>query len=114
MDDETLNQFTGSQTLYRHGNVSMSEGAKFLFEKTESFWFLDIITAAQLRNSVRREEFQVWTLTVKNTSGLVCGDDGDGHVMYRQMIPYTDFPMNIVKLFCIRNERNVIMLPSEY
>ena len=54
----------------------------------------------------------MWTLKVNpDSSALLTCDDGNGHVVYEQAVPFTDFPLPEVKLyFC----NNVIMLPGEY
>jgi hypothetical protein len=41
---------------------------------------------------------------------LLC-DDGNGNVVYTQEIPFTDFPLDEVRLYFANN---VIHLPSEY
>ena len=44
-------------------------------------------------------------------SATVFCDDGDGNPVYTQEIPFTDFPVDEVKLYLANN---VIHLPSEY
>ena len=62
---------------------------------------------------MKAEEFQVWTLS-RDKSGngatLDCGD-GNGNTVYSKRIPFTDFPLDTVKLFC---EGGTILLPSEH
>ena len=50
--------------------------------------------------NVAAEEFQVWTLTVRpdKTATLAC-DDGNGNVVFSKEIPYTDFPLDTIKLY---------------
>lgn len=61
---------------------------------------------------VRKEEFQLWILTVgKDAAGELICDDGNGKIVYKQVLDYTDFPEPGIRLyFC--NE--TIVLPSEY
>ena len=111
-----LNQFTGSETWYRHGinrTVSYTDGAKFLADKGGAYWLLDIIAIAQAHTkAVAAEEFQVWTLRVNpDDSAVVTCDDGDGKIVYTQKIPFTDFPLHEVKIYFANH---VIHLPSEY
>jgi hypothetical protein len=112
-----LAQFTGSENWYRHGlnrNILYTDGAQFVAESAGAFWLLDEIALANAYNrSVKAEEFQVWTLTRNKTGNgatLDCGD-GNGNTVYSKRIPFTDFPLDTVKLFC---EGGTILLPSEH
>lgn len=113
---EALRQFSGSETWYRHSlnrNVLYTEGVQYLAEQGGAYWLLDAIAIPQTQvRAVAAEEFQVWTLKVNpDSSALLTCDDGNGHVVYDQLIPFTDFPLPEVKLyFC----NDVIMLPGEY
>ena len=105
--------FSGSQAYYRHWlGARYNDGVKFLVEKAQAYWLLDLIESWQTKRVVRREPLQVWTLTVdlkKNKAVAVC-DDGNGIKLCTQRIPYTDFPLPEIKLYRIDN---VILLPSE-
>ena len=58
------------------------------------------------------KRFQVWNLKVRSDrSATVFCDDGNGKPVYTQEIPFTDFPLDEVKLYFANN---VIHLPSEY
>jgi len=54
----------------------------------------------------------VWKLSIRDdrTATLTC-DDGNGTVVYRQELGYTDFPLPEITLYFTDN---VILLPSEY
>lgn len=110
-----LRQFTGSENWYRHSlnrQVLFTDGAKYLADQAGAYWLLDEIALAQrFQKSVAKEEFQLWHLIVKdNTADLVC-EDGNGRNVYVQHIPFTDFPLDEVKLYFTNN---TILLPSEY
>jgi hypothetical protein len=111
-----LNQFTGSETWYRHAinrKVLYTEGAQYLAEHGGAYWLLDAIAIAQAHvKALAAEEFQVWTLKVSadKTAVLMC-DDGNGNAVYRQSMDFTDFPLPDVTLYYCNN---VIHLPSEY
>jgi hypothetical protein len=78
-----------------------------------SGWLLDEIALAQrYTKRVAGEEFQVWTLKVKDdrTAKLTC-DDGNGNVVYSKPIPFTDFPLEEISLYYCNK---TILLPSEY
>lgn len=110
----SLCQFTGSETWYRHAlnqRVLYTDGVLFLAETAGAFWLVDEIALAnKFQRKVGREEFQVWTLKVKGSRATLVCDDGNGNVVYRKSIPFTDFPLDEIKLWF---ENGTIMLPSE-
>ena len=116
LSEVQLRQFTGSENWFRHGinrSVFFTDGAKFLADQGGAYWLLDIIAIAQQHDArVSGEEFQVWNLKVHSdrTATVFC-DDGNGNPVYTQEIPFTDFPLDEVKLYFANN---VIHLPSEY
>lgn len=108
-----LDQFTGSDNWYQHGivrRISYTDGAKYVADTAGAYWLLDEIALAQLDKRMQVEEFQVWKLTVADSVGeLTCGD-GNGNLLVKKPIPYTDFPLPEIELWF---ENNVICLPSE-
>jgi hypothetical protein len=111
-----LAQFTGSEQWFRHAlvrSVLFTDGAKHVADAGGAYWLLDEIALAQrYKKRVAAEEFQHWTLKVKddNTARLTC-DDGNGNIVFSKRIPFTDFPLPEISLyFC----NNTILLPSEY
>ena len=116
LSEVQLRQFTGSENWYRHGinrAVLYTDGAKYVADQGGAHWLLDIIAIAQQHDkSVSAEEFQVWNLKVhSDRSATVFCDDGNGNPVYTQEIPFTDFPVDEVKLYFANS---VIHLPSEY
>jgi hypothetical protein len=111
-----LEQFTGSETWYRHGinrKVLFTDGAKFLADRAGAYWLLDEIAIIQpYEKRVAAEEFQVWKLAVRpdHTATLSCGD-GNGHIVFSKEIPFTDFPLDEVTLWFAND---TIYLPSEH
>jgi hypothetical protein len=121
--EQDLAHFTGTQTWYRHGmfrTVLHTDGVQFLAEQAGAHWLVDIIAIAQRHAPrVRAEPFQVWTLSrpKKQPSNkcTVAAEDGNGKRLYLQRIPFTDFPLQGITLYCAEGEgHRVIMLPSEY
>lgn len=122
--EEQLPHFTGTEQWYKFNmlfrNMLLTDGTQFLAEKAGAYWLMELIGSHQTNPKVRREMFQNWTLKLNDKGGcrITC-DDGNGNVLCRQDVPYTDFPMDI-KLYCIWSvdEVNkpyaVILLPSEY
>jgi hypothetical protein len=108
LSEVQLRQFTGSENWYRHGinrAVLFTDGAKFLADQGGAYWLLDIIAIAQQHDArVSGEEFQVWNLKVhSDRSATVFCDDGNGNPVYTQEIPFTDFPLDEVKLYFANN-----------
>lgn len=116
LTENALRQFTGSEQWFRHGlnrNILYTEGAQYVAEHGGAYWLLDSIAIAQTHiPAVKAEEFQLWTLKVNadHTAMLTC-EDGNCHVVHQERIPFTDFPLEEIKLYYCNN---VIHLPSEY
>lgn len=111
-----LHPFTGTENWHWFGinrRVLCTDGAKYVADHGGAYWLLDAIAIAQLyEKTVSGEAFQVWTLKVHadRSASLTC-DDGNGNIVYTQHIPFTDFPLDEIKLYFTDN---VILLPSEY
>jgi hypothetical protein len=121
MDAETLAtdlaHFSGSDEFTRTSRrMVVTAGVKFLADKAGAYWLIDLIDSHQSNPNVARELFQVWTLTLnKSGSGAkVEAEDGNGRRIAVQRIPYTDFPLKTIKLYCeASNGFRVTMLPGE-
>lgn len=116
LEAQTLAQFTGSETFYRHalsGGCLYTEGAQYLAEAASAYWLLDAILCPQPHNVVLRSaEFQVWTLNVEKdrSAKLICTDGDNGH-LYTHVIKWTDFPLDSVTLWFANQ---TLYLPSEH
>jgi hypothetical protein len=113
---QTLAQFTGSQTFYRHPlfpSCVYTEGVQYLAEAGSAYWLLDAIFCPQphLRALVEAE-FQVWTLSVhEDRSAILVCTDGNDVQLYAQPVPWTDFPLETVTLWFANR---TLYLPSEH
>ncbi len=111
-----LAQFTGTEVWYRHAlrrNILYTEGMQYVAEKAGAYWLLDEIVFNQIQPRIASEKFQVWTLSVdleKSTAVLAC-DNGNGKIVYKKVISYTDFPLDEIKIYFTNS---VILLTSEY
>ncbi|MBQ9564883.1 MAG: hypothetical protein IJU98_04785 [Synergistaceae bacterium] len=113
---ETLAYATGSEKAWRllpgRDEFLITEGVKAMTEMCEAFWLLTAIASWFCESKVRRESFTDWTLKLDGTKATLTGEDGNGHELARQEIPYTDFPLpEGITLFKVGS---IIMLPSEY
>ena len=109
---ELLN-FTGTGNWYRHGlvrRVLFTDGVRFIADRAGAYWLVDEIATAQMLPLVAAEEFQLWHLSVSGTSAVLTCGDGNGEIIYRKGICFTDFPLPEIKLYFTNN---VICLPSE-
>ena len=112
---DDLKQFYGSAIWVRHPinrDVLFTEGILYLAARAKAMWLLDEIVLAQKTDQrLKDEEFQVWTLSVDRSSGVLRCDDGNKNVILEKVIEYTDFPEPGIRLYFTDN---VIMLTSEY
>lgn len=111
-----LAQFTGSEYYYRFHDMLLTDGAKYLAEKAECFWLMDVIWShATEKGWFGQEDFITCKLTVQDSVGNVVFDDGNGNILATQQIPFTDFPLDKITLYIVRGEHYfVVMLPGEY
>ena len=113
----TIPQFYGTEAYYRwspiFGNFLLTDGAKFIAEACDAYWLVDLF--ASHLPSYQAEGFAVLYLKVKNGKATAQIEDGNGKVLKKQKIEYTDFPLDQIVLYCCPQEDLfVIMLPSEW
>lgn len=115
---QTLRQFTGTEAWHRHlPGVLLTDGTKYLAEECGAYWLMDVI-ASHIPSVPKDETFTVAQLTVNtmNKAFFTLADDSPATKIYAsQSISYTDFPLDEIKLYVIREgDEWVILLPSEY
>lgn len=110
-----LSQFTGSETWWRHPivrRITYTDGARHVAIAGGAYWLIDEIAFAQCQLKVAAEPFQVWRLVVaENRSGVLTCGDGNDRIVASKRIPWTDFPLDEITLYCTNH---VILLPGEY
>ena len=117
----SLRQFTGSSTFTKFSplfpNVVLTEGAEYLADECGAYWLMDMI-ASHIPSVPKDETFTIAQLTVNpmNKAFFTLADDSPATKIYaNQSMSYTDFPLDEVKLYVIREgDEWVILLPSEY
>jgi len=110
---EELNQFAGTEHYYKHwlGKIVFTDGVKYLADKADAYWLIDLIASYQ--PTIKNVPFQVWVLKVNadKTAEATMHADADKPALIKQVIKYTTFPLNEIKLWLIDG---VLILPSEY
>jgi hypothetical protein len=112
---DLISQASGTTQYHRFSRILsfpvITDGVKILADAAGCYWLLDVIGSYQ-HNQKLDKTFQVWTLEVNRAenSGIVRGYN-DTTIIITQEIPYTDFPLDEIKLFLMDG---VILLPSEY
>lgn len=114
-DPSQLAQFTGTEHYYRLSpSAVLTDGTRYLAEAAGAFWLMDAI-ARFLPQFSGREDFIVARLVRTGSQAELTLDYGNGLVLDRQHIEYTDFPMQSIQLYaCWGGEYWVLMLCSEY
>jgi len=113
--EQGLAQCYCSEEYHRFSVLSplkITDGVKYLCDKAGAYWLLDIIASyqPQCQRDPMLRDFQLWTLKVNDREGrVICERDTDD-IAISQDIPYTDFPLDSIKLYCTNG---VILLPSE-
>ena len=118
--------FYGTEQYHRFSilfkNHVLTDGVKWLCENAGCYWLVEAIASHHV--SCMRDpkdmlqNMQFWTLK-RNKTGrgakLICERD-TGDIAITQKIPYTDFPLPEIKLYCQRADEKtfVIMLVNEY
>ena len=112
----TLKQFTGCDQLARlTRTVVLTEGSRYLAEAAECYWLFDVYASHLGGVDSNKDWFTCLKLTKMNQSASVSIEDGNGRVLAKQKIEYTDFPLSAITLYgCCTGEFWVLMLTSEY
>ena len=115
---QNLERFTGSEMFYRHwmGRLVYTEGVKYLAEKGDAHWLIDAIISHQPDKRLKSPElsiFQLWELIVHEdkSATLTVRADSDHPAVITQEIPFTDFPLESIKLYVCRG---TLLLPNGY
>ncbi len=114
-----LTQFTGTEGYTRWSplfrNFVLTDGTLYLAENAGAFWLMDAI--ASYYSNFKTEHFVIASLE-KEGKGWVLrlvDDVPASKTFARQVIEYSDFPLDSIKLYVIRqDDLFVILLPSEY
>lgn len=123
LNPSDLAQFTGTYNHFRHNlfpNYIYTDGVQYVAINAQAYWLIDEIVLSNAfshkephLHKLLNEAFQTWTLKTNLTTNtaVLTADDGNGNVLHKKDIPYTDFPLEEIKFFLVYN---TLMLPSEY
>ena len=94
-------------------NFLLTDGAKYVADACDAYWLVYLF--ASHLPAYKDEGFAVLYLKVKGGKATAQIEDGNGKVLKKQKIEYTDFPLDQIVLYCCpQDDQFVIMLPSEY
>ena len=99
----------GTENYWKNAalNFQYTDGVKYLHESCEAYWLLTAISSYR-----KTEPFQIWELVKNgNTAVLTMKEDSDQPELVNQKIPFTDFPLEGIKLYLIDG---ILLLTSEY
>jgi hypothetical protein len=114
----TLRQFTGTEKYHSHlypgkSPILLTDGCDFIRIHCNAHWLFDAILSYQCEKILRRVNFQLWELRQSNKDLswlLTCREDSNLKPLISQVIEFSDFPLDYLKLYVIQG---IAMLPSE-
>ena len=117
--ESDLAQFCGSAEFYQHWTKRLvyTEGVHYMAERAGAYWLIDAVASHQPDQRITSRQylvdFQLWQLAVAQdkSADLTMRGDSDQPAVITQEIPFTDFPLEQVKLYV---SGGTLMLPSEY
>lgn len=112
--DDYAAQCNGTDNYYRSAFCPFiyTDGVKLVAELCGAYWLIDSILLKQRLKAFREQEFQVWKIDCDighSRATLTCGD-GDGNEVFKELIPYTDFPIKEIEFYF---ENEVLYLTCE-
>lgn len=117
---EYIAHVNGTENWYKNPiGLIYTDGVRVVAEACGAYWLIDVIASHQCKIRVRREMFQLWTLSGEGTEEkpwvVECHTDcaPHGHLITRQEIPYTDFPAELMPM-TMWVENGTILLPCEH
>ena len=119
--DEILNElqnFYGTENYHKWSalfrNFVLTDGAKYIAEACGAYWLMDAI--ASHVDAYRNDHFVVAKFVkADDPNWLLTIEDGDGGCYAQQCIEYSDFQLDEITLYVIKQDDLwVVLLPSEY
>lgn len=114
---DELRNFYGTEHYYRHmPGLIITDGVKFLADEAGAYWLLDVVWS-HMSSIPKSEGFAIVTLKKSGRSAVfqMQDDDPPESVYAKQDIGFTDFPLDEIKMYLIRDESGfVLLLQTEY
>ena len=107
-----LQNFSGTEHYYKNfTGLIYTDGVKFLSDNLGAYWLIDLIGSYQSHKN--NKPFMIWKIEVKNDNSAIITSKEDTYspILIKQKIPYTDFKLKELELYCIDN---VLILKGEY
>ena len=122
-----LSQFHGDDVRYRSINPKLlyTPGVKHLAEHAGAYWLIDAIASyvpsKKLQKAIRHDDrvpvlhfWQLWVLD-NGSATLSARVDSGVAPFITQVIPWTDFPLSTIELWCGYDGKSwTLYLPSEH
>ena len=117
--ERNLKQFHGTEEYHKHlfpgkSPILITDGCKYIRDTCNAYWLFDALLSYQTNKVLRDINFQVWEFRrlKKDLSWvLTCRQDSDKKPIITQLIEFSDFPLDCIKIWVIDK---VALLPSEY
>lgn len=111
--DDYAAQCNGTDNYYRIAFCPFiyTDGVKLVADLCGAYWLIDGILSKQRLRIIMEQEFQVWKLAdIGHRRATLTCEDGNGNEVFREMIPFTDFPLDEIKFYV---ENGTLYLPCE-
>jgi hypothetical protein len=113
-----LRQFTGTEFYHKHlfpgkSPILLTDGCEFIRTHCNAHWLFDAILSYNCEKILRHVNFQLWELrqSKKDLSWLLtCKEDSNLKPLISQVIEFSDFPLDYIKLYVIQG---IVLLPGE-
>lgn len=113
-----LPNFYGTENYHKWSilfrNFVLTDGAKYIAEECGAYWLMDMVASHLI--SYKDEGFVVAYLCVFPDGGArLTLEDGNDNILEQQYIEYSDFQLDEITLYVIKQDDLwVVLLPSEY
>ena len=117
---DSLANFTGTENYYKASplfNINITDGIKYLCEKLQCYWLIDIIGSAQHLPLIKANSDSIlWTIKKNDNNHFIVSAYKDSpltpdNLLYTQKGNYTNFPLSEFEFYQCNN---IILLKSEY
>ena len=105
--------FTGTVNYWEHQffkiSINLTDGANYIRTNCGAYWLFDLIT----QQTYQKDKSYVVKLKNIKESEYIFNvlDWQTDEIIYQQEIPFSDFPLDQIKLYVLNG---VCLLPSEY